>query len=72
MSVHATVRVTLEIDAGQGWGDDCTAKQIRKQAMYAAATRLSKILSKDINDVRLIGKIECIHLTYTEDEQETP
>ena len=31
-SAHAVVTVTLEVDVGSAWGDDCSVGQVHKQA----------------------------------------
>jgi hypothetical protein len=36
----ARVRVTLEIETGDSWGDDCTLSQVRRQASAAAIQTL--------------------------------
>lgn len=67
MSVKTTVRVTLEIDTKQGWGDNCTMAQVKKQSMDSVNTILAKAFEKDPNHIKRISTVECINISYTED-----
>ena len=64
MSVTAKVRVTLEIETGSQWNDDCTIGQIKEQAVNIANNRLSALF-KDVKDINITGKADFVDVIYT-------
>lgn len=65
MSVKARVVVTLDIDVDGTWGDDCTVAQVKKQAIDNANHMLTKNLTSS-NDIKIVGKLSCVNIIYTE------
>lgn len=51
MSVHARVRLTIEIDVGSTWGEECQLKQINSQAAEEALKSLN-----GMRNLNVIGK----------------
>lgn len=49
----ARVQVTVEIDAGSTWGEDCPMKQVYDQAGRESVMRLRNILA---GNARVIGE----------------
>lgn len=52
----ARVQVTLELDAGSSWGNDCTVQQIYDQAGRESINNLEQILLKAGVRVHIVGE----------------
>lgn len=66
--VRASARVTLtvELEAGQAWGADCTVAQVRKQAAEAVLDKLNHGLGR--NGWRIVGTPSVVQV-FAEDEK---
>lgn len=61
MAATARVRLTIEIDAGSTWGDDCTARQIYDQASKEARHAIDDMIlgsNKIGTRCKIVGKPE--------------
>ena len=63
MSIIAKVEVTLSVDSGSCWGEDCPISQIRKQALEGVRNKLDKLL-KDHTDIKIIGTKKVVAMEY--------
>ena len=63
MTATAIVKVHLEIKISQGWGDDCSLGQVRKQATHEADNILRKAIENDPN-ISTTGRVECIAVNH--------
>jgi len=63
MSATAKIQLMLEIDTEDSWGEECSIKQIKEQAVQSAKRSLNKALS---NDPKIKIKIaaKCIGVTF--------
>jgi hypothetical protein len=46
LSARARVQMTIEIDAGSNWGNDCTAEQLYSQAGRESLNHVRNIFQK--------------------------
>lgn len=61
MTATARVRLTIEIDAGSTWGDDCTARQVYDQASQEARHAVENMIigsNKLGTRCKIVGKAE--------------
>ena len=64
----AEVEVTLRIESGSSWGDDCSLNQVHKQAVEGALGKLRKATQAS-RDFKLSGPIKVIRVqSIIEDE----
>lgn len=68
MSVTVRVVMELKLDNLGTWGDDCTAGQIKKQALEEATKRLSKLLEVSHGAVKMITDPKVVTLVYKDDD----
>ena len=64
MSATAIVKVHLEIKIDQGWNDDCTLKQVKKQATEQADQILRNAIESN-PAILTTGKVECVAVNHT-------
>ena len=64
MSAKAIVRLLVEINVPDTWGDDCTIGQVKKQAKHSAIRTVSSIMEND-KSLRLINEPEFVQIVHT-------
>ena len=59
-TAKARVQVTLEVEAGSGWGEECTIGQLYKQAEESAMIAVNNAIGKSGINARVIGDAKVI------------
>ena len=65
MSAKAIVRLTLEVNVTDTWGDDCTVGQVKKQARHSAVRQISSLLNDGSQSIKLLKEPEFIQIVHT-------
>lgn len=65
MPVTAKVQITVEVDTGSQWPDDCHLKQVREQAGEVAVGRLTKLLAADRGYIKVVSTPEVVAVIVT-------
>ena len=67
IKARARVQITLEVDAGAPWGDDCTIGQLYKQAADAGLSALNNALrSGAAASMKVIGEPKVVSIITEE------
>ncbi len=63
---HARVQITVEVEAGNGWGEECTVGQIYRQAAESAKSSLITAIHAGGKSFKLVGEPKVIGILTEE------
>lgn len=69
MTAYAVVTLTVEVEVGSSWGNECTLGQVHKQAKDSAIGFINQIAAKNQRRIKIVGELKVKTVINAEGER---